>query len=224
MAEDQTTPTPDPTQTTNVTGTETTGSATATPQDSTLTAALGDGTKPNGQDKVEPPKATVPETYAAFKVPEGYELDPKAAEEISPVFKELGLSQEGAQKLVDFYAKHSAQSAQAAIDSWVKTRETWTNELKADPVLGKELAPDGKVPITVNRALDGLQNPKLVADFKEAMNMTGAGDNPAFVRVLYALASKLTEGTSYAQGGPVGSKGPPSAASAMYPNLKSAAG
>ncbi|HEX9613615.1 MAG TPA: hypothetical protein VGA05_08375 [Candidatus Bathyarchaeia archaeon] len=215
------------TQTTSGTGTETSGSEQGQKTDqSALSAALGDGTKTEDQLNADKAKApVVPEKYADFTAPEGLTLDPKAIEEAAPIFKELGLSQEGAQKLVDFYGKQVAKLSSDSISSWTKTREDWREELKSDPTLGKELAPDGKVPVTVNRALDGLQNPKLVADFKDAMNTTGAGDNPAFVRVLYALASKLTEGTSYAQGGPTGAKNASrSAAAAVYPNLPSNSG
>lgn len=190
-----------------------------TTDQSTLSAALGDGAKIEDKSSTEAAKTEEvkgpPEKYD-FKPPEGFDLDPKALEEATPLFKELGLSQESAQKLVDFYGKHSAQSSQAAVDAWISTRTQWRDELKADPALGKELAPDGKVATTVNRALAGLQNPKLVADFKAAMDLTGAGDNPAFVRVLYALAGKVTEGTTYAQGSPVGAKGPRSAGDAIY--------
>src|SRR5262249_32010915 len=85
--------------------------------------------------------------------------------------------------------------------------------------------PDSELVRTVNQALDGLQNPKLVSDFKDAMELTGAGDNPAFVKVLYALASKVTEGTTYPTGGvPTAAQKRPSAAAAVFPNLPSSQG
>lgn len=242
MAEDNQ-PSTGGTSTTNGTTTSPDGgSATgSSPSDGGLAAALGDGTgaKPAadgaksdaGGDAApkapnDAPKA--PEKYEAWKVPEGYELDAGVAAEAEPIFKELGLTQENAQRLVDFYAKHALASEKERMDTWLATRTEWRESMKSDETLGKltgkdgNFGPDSPLVSTINRAMDGLQNPKLVSDFKAAMDMTGAGDNPAFVRVLYALASKVTEGTSYAAGGPVkGNSSRPTAAAAMYPNLPS---
>jgi len=56
-------------------------------------------------------KPAVPEKYD-FKAPaawseKGWELDTKLIETATPIFKELGLSQDQAQKLVDFYTATS---------------------------------------------------------------------------------------------------------------------
>lgn len=54
--------------------------------------------------KAEKTKAeAVPEKYE-FKAPEGMTIDQAMVDKVSPVFKELGLNQAKAQKLVDFYA------------------------------------------------------------------------------------------------------------------------
>jgi hypothetical protein len=218
------------------------GSATATNQnDGGLAAALGDGTggtkdATTGDGTGDtPPKApdkpTAPDTYTPWTVPEGYELDAKLVEQATPVFKELGLSQEQSQKLVDLYAKATTEANKAVMDSLAETRKEWREGMLKDPALGKlvgkdgNFGPDSPLVQTVNRALTGLQNPKLVSDFKAAMDLTGAGDNPAFVRVLHALASKVTEGTSYAQGQPTKTgTSRPSAGAALYPNLPTQSG
>src|SRR5712671_3512851 len=57
------------------------------------------GEKPEGEKKAE--TAGAPEKYEDFKLPEGVELAPEAVAEVSTLFKELGLSQANAQKLVD---------------------------------------------------------------------------------------------------------------------------
>jgi hypothetical protein len=226
--------------TTTTTGTTTTpadGSATATGQtnDGGLHTALGDGTgqKPaadataDGAPKpADKPATGAPETYSPWTAPEGYELDAGLVEEASPIFRELGLTQEQSQKLVDFYSKHSLAAADASLKAFTDMRAEWRQSMKTDDTLSKladssgNFGPKSPLVDTVNRALDGLQNPKLVSDFKDAMNLTGAGDNPAFVRVLHALAKQVTEGTSYATGGPVQSKSSrPSPGAAMYPHL-----
>jgi hypothetical protein len=183
-------------------------------------------------DKAEPKAVSgAPEKYADWKLPDGYELDAGVAAEAEPIFRELGLPQDAAQKLVDFYAKHALASSKENLDAWMDTRQEWRDSMKSDPVLGKlvgkdgNFGPDSPLISTINRALEGLQNPKLVADFKAAMNLTGAGDNPAFVAVFHALASKLTEGTSYARGEPTKTNSSrPTAGAALYPNLPPAGG
>lgn len=209
------------------------------------TTALGDGlakatapeTKSEGSlaSAIQPkPESAAPEKYEAWKTPDGYEIDPEAIKDAEPLFRELGLSQEKAQKLIDLYSKHGIKSLEEhnarASKWWNDRQQKWRDDMKKDPELSKlvgsngNFGPDSPIVQTVNRALDGLQNPKLVSDFKEAMDSTGAGNNPAFVKVFYALASKVTEGTSYASNGnPVNLSRRPTAAGAMYPNLRSEA-
>ena len=234
-----TTPTTTETTTVPVVGLETGKS-----QNDGLASALGDGTgakapptgtgdaqdKPAGDGKDAKP-SPAPEKYEAWKVPEGYELDAGLVEEASPIFKKLGLNQDQTQELVDFYSKHALKTSEANNEAFWNLRKEWRDGMIKDEALGKLVdksgkhGPDSPLVVTINRALDGLQNPKLVADFKDAMELTGAGDNPAFVRILHALASKVTEGTTYAVGGPTkGNSSRPTAGAALYPSLPSSQG
>jgi hypothetical protein len=202
-------------------------------------AGLGTGTSPTNEPTTlgaAPPTSPKPEDrtpapaeYTAWTVPEGYELDAGVVAEAAPLFKELGLDQTQAQKLVDFYSKHALGASKQALDAYQNTRTEWVEGMKSDPVLGKLVGKDGAfgtdspLMTTINQALDGLQNPKLVSDFRAAVDLTGAGDNPAIVRVIYALASMVTEGTQHVTGGPTTVRtGPRTAAAAIYPNLPSA--
>ena len=216
----------DPIVTTTVTTTPPVdGSVTAKSEPST---ALGAGLSATPDAKVEPPVGA-PEAYTPWKLQEGYELDTGVSEAGTKIFKELNLTQDQAQKLVDFYSEHAIKSSKETLDAWQATRKEWRDSIVADPALGKltgsngNFGPDSALVVTVNRALDGVQNPKLVSDFKDAMELTGAGDNPAFVKVLYALASKVTEGTTYAKGEPSKTANArPTAGAALYPNLPAA--
>jgi len=94
--------------------------------------------------------------------------------------------------------------------------------MKADPDIGHKLQ---EVKQTISKAIDGLSDPKLAADFRAAMDYTGAGNNLAFAKVFFKLASLVTEGGHVAGTGPSrfgqGRPGaqPDSAAHAMYPAL-----
>jgi len=216
----------DPTVTTTVTTTPPAdGSGTEKNEPSTALGAGLSATPPVG-DKPPQPPAGAPEAYSDWKLPDGYALDTGVSENGSKLFKELNLTQDQAQKLVDFYSEHAIKSSKETLDAWTATRKEWRDGIANDPQLGKltgsngNFGPDSALVVTVNRALDGLQNPKLVSDFKDAMELTGAGDNPAFVKVLYALASKVTEGTTYARGEPSrAANARPTAGAALYPNL-----
>ena len=167
----------------------------------------------------EADKTGAPERYEDFTVPEGFELDETVAKEAGDLFKTLNLNQSQAQQLVNFYVAKTEAAAQAPYKLWHDTQETWRNEIKADPEIGGKL---DQVKSTIAKAIDGLGDAKLATGFREAMDYTGAGNNPAFIRAFYRLAQKVTEGTHVAPGGPTQVNPPgsrPSAARALYPDL-----
>lgn len=135
------------------------------------------------------------------------------------MFRGLNLSQDQAQTLVDFYTAKTQEAYQQRFKLYQELRDTWRDEVKADPEIGGKL---DVVRTTVAKAIDSLGDPKLAADFRQAMDFTGAGDNPAFIKAFYRLAQKVTEGSHVAGKGPspVAAPGTPmSAAQRMYPNL-----
>src|SRR5687767_9805038 len=74
-------------------------------------------------------KPGAPEKYEAYKLPEGWELAEEVATEANTMFKELGLSQEAAQKLVDFYVKTSESSQDSVANAWIEMQNTWRTEV-----------------------------------------------------------------------------------------------
>lgn len=167
-----------------------------------------------------------PEKYEPFKAPEGYELDEKFAEEAGVAFKELNLSQEQAQKLVDLYSAKVTEAAEAPYKHYEETRNAWRKDVINDRELGNgkdDLKTEVKA--TIGRAIDSLPQ-NIAKDFREAMTLTGAGDNPAFIKAIYSLAARVGEGTAVKVGGPASTGqskpgAPTSAAAALFPNLPS---
>ena len=166
--------------------------------------------------------ATVPESYT-FKTPDGTELDKATADAATPIFRELGLSQAAADKLVSFYNEQMKSVADAGSKAVLAMREKWVGEVKSDPELGGKL---DTIKADIGRAFDALGDTKLVNEFKTAMDLTGAGDNPAFIRAFWKLSQKVIEGKPVNGAGPSphgqqpgGVAKRPSLASAMYPNL-----
>jgi hypothetical protein len=179
-------------------------------------------TKPAEAKPADKPAAGVPEKYE-FSAPEGFEIDEKFAGEASAVFKELGLTQDQASKLVKMYTDKVGADADAPYRKYEEIRTGWRNEVTADPALGNGTDLKPEIKAVLGRAIDGL-GAKEAASFREAMEITGAGDHPAVVRAMVKWAQKAGEGTAVRGGGPSehgqgNSSRPTSAAKAIYPNL-----
>lgn len=168
----------------------------------------------------EPPKPVVPDTYTDFTLPEGFTLDDATKTEMAATFKELGLTQEGAQKLVDLHTKRLAASIEGQSAAAMQMRNDWKNDAVKNPTIGTGTAIKPEVLQTIGRAIEGL-GPTLAPKFREAMNISGVGNNPAFIEAFYALARERTEGRPLAAPKPAAVSDPSrpqSKAHALYPN------
>lgn len=170
------------------------------------------------------PKA--PEAYADFKLPEGVTLRPEVLTKAHEIFKAAGLTQEAAQSIIDMHIGEVQSVQKAAGDAFEAVRSEWRTKLQADPVVGSKL---DTVKAEVGKALDSINDPAIVADFKAVMDLTGVGDHPAFVRMMHHFAQAVNESSHVAGKGPSpggqtapGAK-PQTLANAMYPNLPSSA-
>jgi len=183
--------------------------------------------KPIEAKPPEPGKA--PDTYAAFKAPENYTLDPKAVEAALPVFKELGLTQDQAQRLVDLQTAREIELAKAPTNAVETMRSDWRAKVTADPELAKAVNGDktglDAVKLDIGRAITHLP-PAEAAEFKAAMDLTGVGDHPAFVKAFWKLSQLITEGkhVNGSNPSPAGQTAPgaasrPTAAKSLFPNL-----
>ncbi|CAI1975857.1 peptidase [Serratia proteamaculans] len=127
-------------------------------------------------------KPAAPEKYE-FAAPEGQELDANALSVFEPIAKELGLTQEQAQKLVDIYPQIQQQQAEA----WSKQIADWGEQVKADKEIGgdKFNASVG----AAQRALDQFGNPEL----REYLQASGLGNHPALVRFCAKVGKSMAE-------------------------------
>jgi hypothetical protein len=202
--------------------------ALAAKPDSTTSSTTTDPKSDEPKDKTKTEAATgAPEKYETFKAPEGITLDDKLIESAAPLFKELGLSQDQAQKLVDFHAAQTKAAGDAGMKAYEDMRADWRTKTASDKDLGNgtDLRPEVKA--NIGRALD-LVPAEAKTAFFEAMDLTGAGDNPAVIRVINALAQRIGEGKLVAGGGvsPAGVPGGKArtGAQALFPHLPSSNG
>lgn len=234
MPDDPTPPAP-PTETTGVARTSdgtiadnssSTPPTTTPPPTPAGTTLLTEPPKEGDPPKSEP-KAGAPEKYADYKVPDNYTLDPEVKTKADAIFRDLGLSQESAQRLVDFYTDTSRETLEAPFAAWKDMNDKWREASSAHPDLKGKIGPGGEVNVRISRALDAIGDPTLVTEFKQLMDLTGAGNHPAFIRVIDRWAKQVTEGTPVGGRGPTEAsqsrpgQAPPSAAQAMYPHLPS---
>jgi hypothetical protein len=175
-------------------------------------------TEPKPEDKTP---AGAPAKYADFKVPEGFKFDDKVLPEVQATFKELNLTQEAGQKLIDFYTKNFQEAAQAPYKAWADTQKTWNEEITTR--FGDRA--DG-IRANINKAIDTVLPPSLARSYRAALDLTGAGSNPDIVEALSIFLKPHFEGTPVPGGrlSPEANKapgaGPVSIADAMYPHLR----
>jgi hypothetical protein len=179
---------------------------------------------PPASTKAKTDTPTVPDTYT-FKPPaEGVEPDKDMVEAAIPVFKELELTQAEADKLSDLYNRLAKNKSDIGLASIKAMGEKWESEAKVDPYIGPNL---DKIKVDVGRAMDQIElaRPGIKSRFANAMNMTMAGSNPAFIETFWELSKSIIEGKHVVGGGPSqqgqtanGQSQRPSIAQAMYPN------
>ena len=152
-----------------------------TPAGDDTPPADGDG-KPNGDSD-----GAAPESYSDFTLPEGVELDEALLGKATPLFKDLGLNQEQAQKVVDFQAEMVKEGEQSQADSFNRLVEGWQNESKNDKEFGGDKF-DENVGIA-KLAVDKFGTP----EFKQLMEDHGVGNHPEMIRFMLNIGKLVKE-------------------------------
>ncbi len=180
-----------------------------------LLPEIGEAAKPDGEKPAEakPAEAGAPEKYE-FKLPEGVKLNAEMQTEFETFARGENLSNAVAQSLLDRHIQAITQQKQADLNAWFDTQKSWQAEIQADKTIGGEKLPISKQ--AIGRVINFL-GPDLGPKFREALDFTGAGNNPAVYRGLVKLAERFSEGSSV-NGKPSVSPGAAkNAASVMYP-------
>lgn len=147
-------------------------------------ADKSDGEKTEEKDEQKTEGA--PEKYE-FQAGEGVELDAEALKDFEPVARELNLTNEQAQKLVDAYPKILAGVQQRQTEAWQAQTEQWAADVKADKEVGGDK-------LTANlsaaqRALDQFGTPEL----REYLDGTGLGNHPELVKAFIKVGKAMSE-------------------------------
>lgn len=137
----------------------------------------------------------VPETYADFTLPEGMEVDVLALDNATPIFKELGLTQDQAQQLVSFYAEQVQAGSQQQIDDFNQLMTDWKTQSKNDSEFGGEKF--GENLKIAQSAISKYGTPGL----KQLLEDHGVGNHPEMIRFMVKVGNTLKEDVPGEEGG-----------------------
>lgn len=161
-----------------------------------------EGDKTDKGDK----SAEVPEKYE-FKAPEGVELDSVAAGEFSALAKDLKLTADQAQGVVDIAVKMQQRQA----ESVAATVKEWGDQSKADKEFGGDNL-DANLAIA-KKAVDTFGSDA----FKQLLSSSGLGNHPEVIRTFLKAGKAISNDTFVKSGNPATTNGA-SLAERMYPN------
>jgi hypothetical protein len=173
------------------------GDDAAAPATTLLTEAGKPAEVAPAEAEAAPPEAPAAFDAAAATLPEGVLLDAEISKSFSEILGNAELSpQERGQQLLDLHTKalgdlqKSATDAMNAanLESWKKTNDAWRDEIKSLPEFKTD--PDAEV----GKIMQALVSVGADEKFFAAVDLTGAGNNPAIMQVLHRLAQPFVEG------------------------------
>lgn len=162
-----------------------------------------------------------PEAYD-LTAPEGMTIDAETLAEADPVFRELGLNNEQANKLVPIATKFgeriAAQAAEAAnhtiLSEVTAQRKAWVADAKADPEIGGGNW-DNSVELSA-KALDALGFTK-GSPFRSFLSESGLGNHPEMIRAFRKVGELVSEDGDFVRGD-TGAVVKQDRLTALYPN------
>ena len=164
------------------------------------------------QAEGDKPAEGAPEKYE-FKAPEGKEYDAEIIGSFSEIAKELNLTQEAAQKLLDSMAPKIAERQMGQLEA---IRNEWAQASQTDKEFGGDKLNENLA--VAKKALDQFGTPELRA----LLNESGLGNNPEVIRFMYRAGKAISEDGYVGNSTGAGVKGQPkdfnSKAAALYTN------
>lgn len=143
---------------------------------------LEEAAKEANKKPAEPQGA--PEAYQPFKLEDGTEYAPEQVETFCKTAKELGLSQESAQKLFGSMEGTTKQLLAQNVQGYAKQ---WREEAQNDQEYG---GANFKANLAVaGQAFNQYATPRL----KQILNVSGLGNNPEVIRMFYRIGKGMQQ-------------------------------
>lgn len=161
----------------------------ADPNVEVKTEAEGEGVKAEEGEKKEAAPQGAPESYADFNLPEEFALDSELLAEFVPTLKELNLSQEAAQKVIDFAPKLVSKAVEGITAQLVAEAKSWHVASRSDKEIGG--ADMAQKLAVANKAVDTFGTPEL----KAFLASKGLSAHPELIRAFYRAGLTIREDT-----------------------------
>ena len=134
----------------------------------------------------EPKPAEAPKEFdpTALTVPDGLVPDQELLQQFGDLAKDMNISQEQAQELVDLQVK----AIKAQEDQFVEMRRQWVDELKKDQEYGGT-----RFDATVSDAQAVMRRFDPDGEVLQVLQTTGFGDNPAVIKMLAKIKRSISD-------------------------------
>jgi hypothetical protein len=153
--------------------------------------------------------------FESIKIPEGVKLEGETKDAFAKAITE-GDPNKRAQALLDLYAGEAKKAQEGAFKTFQDMNKQWVDSVKSDPEIGGDNW--ANVQKTIAKGLDTFGTPGV----RQALNLTGAGNNPDVIKTFYKMAKALSEG-GHVSGNPPAQGGERSLPELMYPTMKGSA-
>lgn len=138
-------------------------------------------------DATAKPAEPAKEVVYEFKLPEGVEFKGELLDELKATAKDLGLTQEQAQRVADLGAKQAQGFAAQLVEQQKTLTAEWANQTTTDKEIGGDKLAENLA--VAKKALDAFGSPEL----KTLLNQTGFGNHPDVVRFMVKAGKAISE-------------------------------
>lgn len=147
-----------------------------------------------------------------IKLPEGVMVDEGAQKAFTDLVNKFGIPRDAAAALVDLQVNTLKALSEKDSGSWDETQEKWLADSKKDATYGGAKFDASMASIGGLIAQYGDDN------LRAALDLTGAGNHPAFFNFFAKIAAQMGEGGVLKMPPSPGGTGDKSAADILYPN------
>jgi hypothetical protein len=155
-------------------------------------ATLPDTTSSLPSEDLPAPAPVAPERYELAL--EGFSVDPGMMQQADPVLRDIGLSNDAANKLLpvarDIMARTQESLVRQIEDSAATQKRAWHDAFVADPEIGG--ARRGETEHLAAKALDALGY-RDGHPFRQALDASGFGNHPDMIRAFRRLGELVSE-------------------------------
>jgi len=145
-----------------------------------------DKTGADDKSRTDDAKADGPPEKYEFTMPEGVELDTALAEKVDPVLRDLGLTNEQANKLAGAFAEYRVSESQRQSDAYAQQVESWGAAARDDKEYGGAKFDESVA--HAQKAIGAFGSPEL-----KTLLADGLGNHPELIRFCVRVGKAIGE-------------------------------